>query len=72
MKHETFLREEKTQELAKLLAKNCESLSDVQSLLKELFKGTIEGMLESEMDEHLGYDKHSAEGIGSGNSRNGD
>lgn len=71
MKNETFLHEEKTQELAKFLAKNCESLSDVQNLLKELFKGTIEGMLESEMDEHLGYDKHSSEGIGSGNSRNG-
>lgn len=32
-------------------------------LLKELFKGTLEEMLESEMDEHLGYDKHSSEGI---------
>jgi len=71
MEHETFLREEKTQELAKFLAKNCENISDVQSLLKELFKGTIEEMLESEMDEHLGYNKHSVEGIGSGNSRNG-
>lgn len=29
MEHETFLREEKTQELAKYLAKNCENLSDV-------------------------------------------
>ncbi len=71
MKHETFLHEEKTQELAKYLAKNCENVSDVQNLLKELFKGTLEEMLESEMDEHLGYDKHSSEGIGSGNSRNG-
>lgn len=71
MEHETFLREEKAQELATFLAKNCKNISDVQSLLKELFKGTIEGMLESEMDEHLGYDKHSVEGIGSGNSRNG-
>ena len=70
MKHETFLQNEKTKELAKFLANNCESLSDVQSLLKDLFKGTIEEMLESEMDEHLGYDKHSAVGIGSGNSRN--
>ncbi len=28
-------------------------------------------MLEAEMDEHLGYEKHSARGDGSGNSRNG-
>ena len=53
------------------MAKNCENLSDVQSFLKELFKGTVEEMLESEMDKHLGYDKHSSEGIGSGNNRNG-
>lgn len=71
MINETFLQNEKTQELAKLLAQNCESLSNVQNLLKDLFKGTLEEMLESEMDEHLGYDKHSSEGINSGNSRNG-
>ena len=28
-------------------------------------------MLKAEMDEHLGYEKHSPEGINSGNSRNG-
>jgi putative transposase len=71
MINETFLQNEKTQELAKLLAQNCESLSNVQNLLKDLFKGTLEEMLESEMDEHLGYDKHSVAWIGSGNSRNG-
>jgi transposase-like protein len=35
----------------------CQNLSDVQSLLKNLFKGIIEEMLESEMDDHFGYDK---------------
>jgi putative transposase len=39
--------------------------------LKRLFAGTIEQMLEAEMDEHLGYGEHSPEGDGSGNSRNG-
>ena len=38
---------------------------------KKLFAGTIEQMLEAEMDEHLGYEKNSAEGNNSGNSRNG-
>ena len=62
---------EKARELVGLLAKECESMQDIQDLLKQLFKGTIEEMLESEMDEHLGYDKHSPLGDLSGNSRNG-
>ena len=35
------------------------------------FAGTIEQMLEAEMDEHLGYEKNSVLGNNSGNSRNG-
>ena len=46
-------------------------MQDVQALLKNLFKGTVESMLEAEMDEHLGYEKHSPVGDLSGNSRNG-
>ena len=62
---------EKAKELVSLLAQECDSMQDIQALLKNLFKGTIEEMLESEMDEHLGYDKHSPQGDLSGNSRNG-
>lgn len=62
---------EKMKELAGLLSQECGNLEDVQGLLKGLFKGTLEQMLEAEMDEHLGYEKHSVEGINSGNSRNG-
>jgi transposase-like protein len=62
---------EKTRELVGLLAQECDNMQDIQDLLKTLFKGTIEEMLESEMDEHLGYDKHSPLGDLSGNSRNG-
>jgi len=58
-------------ELARLLSKNCKSMEDVQGLIKDLFKDTVEEMLESEMDEHLGYDKNSIAGNNSGNSRNG-
>jgi len=58
-------------ELVALLSEECQSLSDVQTLLKHLFKDTIETMLESEMDEHLGYEKHNIVGNNSGNSRNG-
>jgi putative transposase len=62
---------EKALELSKLLAAECATTQDVATLLKRLFSGTIEQMLEAEMAEHLGYAKHSAEGNNSGNSRNG-
>ena len=62
---------EKALELSKMLAEECTSTEDVATLLKTLFAGTIEQMLEAEMAEHLGYSKHSVEGNNSGNSRNG-
>jgi len=62
---------EKERELVGLLAKNCTNLEDVRSLLKSLFRGTVEEMLECEMYEHLGYEKHSTTGNKCGNSRNG-
>ena len=62
---------EKAKELVGLLAQECASMQDIQDMLKTLFKGTIEEMLEAEMDEHLGYDKHSVSGDLTGNSRNG-
>jgi Transposase and inactivated derivatives len=62
---------ERANELVKLLAQECNSMQDVQEMLKDLFKGTVEQMLEAEMDEHLGYEKHSPFGDLSGNSRNG-
>jgi len=58
-------------ELTALLAAECRDMADVQNLLKGLFKSTVETMLEGEMEEHLGYEKHNAIGNNSGNSRNG-
>ena len=57
--------DEREMELVKLLVTNCQTTGDIQAKLKKLFAGTIEQMLEAEMDEHLGYKKNS------GNSRNG-
>ncbi|QNO13285.1 IS256 family transposase [Alkalicella caledoniensis] len=57
--------------LAKELAKECRSVEEVQEHLKSLFKDTMQEIFEAEMDEHLGYDKHSPIGDHSGNSRNG-
>lgn len=62
---------EKAKELVGILAEECTNIEDVQAMLKGLFKSTLEQMLEAEMDEHLGYDKHSHLGNNSGNSRNG-
>jgi putative transposase len=62
---------EREKELIGLLAEQCKTLGDVQTLLKSLFKDTVETMFEAEMEEHLGYEKHSVLGNNSGNSRNG-
>lgn len=57
--------------LAAELAKECKSMDDVHTMLKDLFKDTIQQVLEAEMDVHLGYEKHDPDGNNSGNSRNG-
>ena len=62
---------ERETELVSLLMQDCHSTGDIQAKLKQLFAGTIEQMLEAEMEEHLGYEKHNVVGNNSGNSRNG-
>jgi putative transposase len=51
--------------------KSPEEITGPDGLLKQLTKAIVERMLETEMDHHLGYDKHSTKGNNSGNSRNG-
>jgi putative transposase len=70
-KESITMNTERAKELIGLLSEECATLSDVQDVLKTLFKDTLESMLSSEMDEHLGYDKHSISSNNSGNSRNG-
>jgi len=48
-----------------------EELLGDSGLLKELKKRLVEKALDAEMTEHLGYEKHSPDGRGTGNSRNG-
>ena len=71
MKTSKNIHTEQEMELVRLLMADCQSTGDIQEKLKRLFAGTIEQMLEAEMDEHLGYDKNSILGNNSGNSRNG-
>ena len=57
--------------LPKDFFKQFKSKEDFHSFFNELFKQGVEEMLQAELDEHLGYEKHSKEGYNSGNSRNG-
>lgn len=56
-------------ELAK--CKTADDLTGKNGLVQRLIGTMLEQMLNKEMDEHLGYKKHSIEGDRSGNSRNG-
>lgn len=51
--------------------KQFKSAEELDTFLHSIFKRGVETMLESELSEHLGYDKHSPDGINTGNSRNG-
>lgn len=51
--------------------KQFKSKEEFQSFFSDLYKQGVEEMLKGELDEHLGYEKHSPEGRNSGNSRNG-
>lgn len=37
-----------------------QTAEDIQDALKDLLGGTIKEMMEAEMDNHLGYENHSA------------
>lgn len=50
---------------------NCESISDMQEALKEIFGPMFEGMLKGELNNHLGYSSNSKEPKMTENRRNG-
>jgi hypothetical protein len=61
-------------ELIDELLKDYETPQDILregGLLKELTKAVIERCLETELDTHLGYQKHGRKGNTTGNTRNG-
>jgi putative transposase len=51
--------------------KQFKNKEDFQSFFSDLFKQGVEEMLQAELDSHLGYEKHSKDGYGTGNNRNG-
>ena len=56
--------------MAQVEAEGAELLGP-DGLLSQVTKAVLERVLDEELSDHLGYDKHDAAGRGSGNSRNG-
>ena len=69
MQHNEEMIERLKADLTK--AKTYEDLMGRDGAIKKLITSSLETMLETELTEHLGYEKYSANGKNSGNSRNG-
>lgn len=52
-------------------AKTYQDLMGENGAIKKIIKASLEGMLDAELTEHLGYEKYSPAGKNTGNSRNG-
>jgi hypothetical protein len=63
--------EQLLRELAERARADGLKLTGEGGLLGRLAKMVVEGALEVEMDDHLGYSRHDAAGRNTGNSRNG-
>jgi putative transposase len=66
-----MIEDKRLEELAAELAKGVKTEEDLADPLGKLMKMTIEKALNTEMDNHLGYKKHSSNGRNNKNSRNG-
>jgi len=62
---------DKKQLLQFIKENNLTTATDVQNTLKDLFKDTLQEMLEAEMDSDLGYAKNDSENKNTDNRRNG-
>jgi len=63
---------EKKEVIANLIEMyDIKTMADIQDALKDLLGGTIQGMLETELDEELGYEKHEKTEEPKTNYRNG-
>lgn len=56
---------------SRLKSGRIKSSADISDLFSEMFREGIQVMLQAEMDEHLGYQKHAPESVEYANSRNG-
>lgn len=53
------------------LAGKVKTTKDLSEVFQQLFREAVQTMLQAEMDEHLGYEKHSPDSVQYGNNRNG-
>jgi len=71
-KHKVSLTPEKREIIGKLIEMyDVKTMSDIQDALKDLLGGTIQGMLEAELDATLGYERHEKTEEPKTNYRNG-
>ena len=71
-KHQDRMTPEKRNIIGQLIEMyDVKSMADTQNALKDLLGGTIQGMLEAELDETLGYEKHGRTDEPKTNYRNG-
>lgn len=61
--------EQVAEELSK--AQSIDDFFGKEGIFSRLFSNTIEKMVEAELTDHLGYEKHDSSGDNTGNSRNG-
>lgn len=57
--------------LLKEHVKQQKTTSGISNLLQDIFKEAVQEMLKAEMDNHLGYEKHSSDASQFSNNRNG-
>ena len=62
---------EQFKQLLKEQAKQQGTTTGISNLLQEVFREAVQEMLQAEMDNHVGYQKHAAEASQFTNSRNG-
>lgn len=66
------MSDEKTMtDLVAKLALQVDSADELDAAVMQLKKRAVERMLNEELNQHLGYEKHAPEGYNGGNSRNG-
>jgi transposase-like protein len=71
-KHQDRMTPEKRNIIGQLIEMyEVKTMADIQDALKDLLGGTIQGMLEAELDETLGYEKHEKTEESKTNYRNG-
>ena len=59
------------EKLVDQLVSQVKNQDDLADLSRQLLKAAVERVMAAELEDHLGYSKHSPEGRNTGNSRNG-